>query len=113
MPLEPIVREQHPLPCYLSKYSELVLISFTDSLPLNDYAALKVAKCAVILAGREANISKPPAEWLRTMEALCRFLRWSPPERIVFDYRSSDEFFNRHKGRSTGFGDRPNPNVKV
>jgi hypothetical protein len=33
--------------------------------------------------GKEANIDKPPAEWLRTMEALCRFLRWSPPERIV------------------------------
>ncbi|UXE64542.1 MAG: DUF4277 domain-containing protein [Woronichinia naegeliana WA131] len=62
--------------------------------------------------GRETNISKPPAEWLRTMKALCRFLRWSPPERIVFDYRLSDEFFNRHKGRSTEFGDRPNPNVK-
>jgi hypothetical protein len=57
--------------------------------------------------GRETNISKPPAEWLRTMKALCRFLRWSPPERIVFDYRLSDEFFNRHKGRSTEFGDRP------
>lgn len=46
--------------------------------------------------GKEANIFKPPAEWLRTMEALCRFLRCSPAERIGFDYKWSDEFSNQH-----------------
>ncbi len=37
----------------------------------------------------------------------------APPERIVFDYRLSNEFFNRHRKESTEFGDYPNPNVKV
>ena len=63
--------------------------------------------------GKEADISKPPAEWLRTMEALCRFLRCSPAERIDFDYRLSNEFSNRHIGVSTWFGDLQEANVKV